>query len=185
MNNGTLTWGCNLMHAKGEIMEKPKVLVLIGSDSDLPVIEEGLEFLKEAGVPFKVDISSAHRNPDKTVRYAKNARSEGIEVIIAVAGMAAHLPGVIASHTTLPVIGVPTSNGTLKGLDALLSIVQMPKGIPVATVGLDAGKNAAILACKILSIKHDTIHQKIRKMKDGLKQENEKKAAKLKGSFKR
>jgi 5-(carboxyamino)imidazole ribonucleotide mutase len=173
------------MHAKGEIMEKPKVLVLMGSDSDLPVIEEGLEFLKEAGVPFKVDISSAHRNPDKTVRYAKNARSEGVEVIIAVAGMAAHLPGVIASHTTLPVIGVPTSNGALKGIDALLSIVQMPKGIPVATVGLDAGKNAAILACKILSIKHDTIHQKIRKMKDGLKQENEKKASKLKSSYKR
>lgn len=166
-------------------MEKPKVLVLMGSDSDLPVIEEGLEFLKEAGVPFKVDISSAHRNPDKTVRYAKNARSEGVEVIIAVAGMAAHLPGVIASHTTLPVIGVPTSNGALKGIDALLSIVQMPKGIPVATVGLDAGKNAAILACKILSIKHDTIHQKIRKMKDGLKQENEKKASKLKSSYKR
>lgn len=166
-------------------MEKPKVLVLVGSDSDLPVIEEGLQFLKEAGVPFKVDISSAHRNPDKTARYAKNARSEGIEVIIAVAGMAAHLPGVIASHTTLPVIGVPTSNGALKGLDALLSIVQMPKGIPVATVGLDAGKNAAILACTILSIKDDGIHQKMRKMKDSLKEENEKKATKLKNSMKK
>jgi len=174
-----------LMHAKGEAMKKPKVLVLMGSDSDLPVIEEGLKFLKEAGVPFKVDISSAHRNPDKTVRYAKNARSEGIEVIIAVAGMAAHLPGVIAAHTTLPVIGVPTSNGALNGIDALLSIVQMPKGIPVATVGLDAGKNAAILACKILSIKDDGIHQKIREMKDTLKQENEKKAAKLMSSFKK
>lgn len=173
------------MHAKGEIMKKPKVLVLMGSDSDLPVIEEGLQFLKEADVPFKVDISSAHRNPDKTVQYAKNARSEGIEVIIAVAGMAAHLPGVLASHTTLPVIGVPTSNGALKGIDALLSIVQMPKGIPVATVGLDAGKNAAILACTILSIKHDEIYQKIKKMRDSLKQENEKKAAKLKSSFKK
>ena len=173
------------MHAKGEAMKKPKILVLMGSESDLPVIEEGLQFLKEAGVPFKVDISSAHRNPDKTARYAKNARSEGIEVIIAVAGMAAHLPGVIASHTTLPVIGVPTSNGALKGIDALLSIVQMPKGIPVATVGLDAGKNAAILACTILSIKHDDICLKIRKMRDGLKEENEKKAAKLKRSFKK
>jgi len=118
------------MHAKGEIMKKPKILILMGSESDLPVVEEGLQFLKEAGVPFRIDISSAHRNPDKTVRYAKNARSEGIEVIIAVAGMAAHLPGVIASHTTLPVIGVPTSSGALKGIDALLSIVQMPKGIP-------------------------------------------------------
>jgi len=173
------------MHAKGETMKEPKILVLMGSESDLPVIEEGLQFLKEAGVPFKVDISSAHRNPDKTVRYAKNARSRGIEVIIAVAGMAAHLPGVIASHTTLPVIGVPTSSGALKGIDALLSIVQMPKGIPVATVGLDAGKNAAILACTILSIKHDEIYLKIRKMRDGLKEENEKKAAKLKRSFKK
>ncbi|OPY79568.1 MAG: N5-carboxyaminoimidazole ribonucleotide mutase [Syntrophorhabdus sp. PtaU1.Bin058] len=166
-------------------MKKPKVLILMGSESDLPVIEEGLQFLEEAGVPFKVDISSAHRNPDKTVRYAKNARSEGVEVIIAVAGMAAHLPGVIASHTTLPVIGVPTSGGALKGIDALLSIVQMPKGIPVATVGLDAGKNAAILACTILSIKDDEIYQKIKKMKDVLKKENEKKAAKLKRSFKK
>jgi 5-(carboxyamino)imidazole ribonucleotide mutase len=173
------------MPAKGETMKEPKILVLMGSESDLPVIEEGLQFLKEAGVPFKVDISSAHRNPDKTVRYAKNARSRGIEVIIAVAGMAAHLPGVIASHTTLPVIGVPTSSGALKGIDALLSIVQMPKGIPVATVGLDAGKNAAILACTILSIKHDEIYLKIRKMRDGLKEENEKKAAKLKRSFKK
>jgi 5-(carboxyamino)imidazole ribonucleotide mutase len=173
------------MHAKGEIMKKPKILILMGSESDLPVIEEGLQFLKEADVPFKIDISSAHRNPDKTVRYAKDARSEGIEVIIAVAGMAAHLPGVIASHTTLPVIGVPTSSGALKGIDALLSIVQMPKGIPVATVGLDAGKNAAILACTILSIKYDDIYLKVRKMRDGLKEENEKKAAKLKRSFKK
>jgi len=173
------------MHAKGEIMKKPKILILMGSESDLPVIEEGLQFLKEAGVPFKIDISSAHRNPDKTVRYAKNARSEGIEVIIAVAGMAAHLPGVIASHTTLPVIGVPTSSGALKGIDALLSIVQMPKGVPVATVGLDAGKNAAILACTILSIKDDEMYLKVKKMRDGLKEENEKKAAKLKRSLKK
>lgn len=166
-------------------MKKPKILILMGSESDLPVIEEGLQFLKEAGVPFKIDISSAHRNPDKTVRYAKNARSEGIEVIIAVAGMAAHLPGVIASHTTLPVIGVPTSSGALKGIDALLSIVQMPKGVPVATVGLDAGKNAAILACTILSIKDDEMYLKVKKMRDGLKEENEKKAAKLKRSLKK
>lgn len=166
-------------------MKKPKVLVLMGSESDLPVIEEGLQFLEEAGVPFRVDISSAHRNPDKTVRYAKNARSEGVEVIIAVAGMSAHLPGVIASHTTLPVIGVPTSSSALKGIDALLSIVQMPKGIPVATVGIDAGKNAAILACIILSIKDDAMHLKIKKMKEGLQEENEKKAAKLKRSFKK
>jgi 5-(carboxyamino)imidazole ribonucleotide mutase len=164
-------------------MKNPKVLVLMGSDSDLPVIEDGLQFLKEAGVAFKVDISSAHRNPDKTVRYAKNASSEGFEVVIAVAGMAAHLPGVLASHTTLPVIGVPTSGGSLNGVDALLSIVQMPKGIPVATVGLDAGKNAAILACKILSIKYDDIRQKMERHKEDLKKENERKSANLKRSL--
>ncbi len=160
-------------------MKKPKILILMGSDSDLSVMEEGLSFLKEMDVEYTVDISSAHRNPDKTVQHARNARKGGIEVIIAVAGMAAHLPGVIASHTTLPVIGVPTSGGALKGIDALFSIVQMPKGIPVATVGLDAGKNAVILACNILSIKDDNMINKLEKMKKDLKKENEEKAAKV------
>jgi 5-(carboxyamino)imidazole ribonucleotide mutase len=160
-------------------MEKPKILILIGSDSDLPVIDDGLEFLKEIGIPFKLDISSAHRHPEKTVSYAKKARRDGFEVIIAVAGMAAHLPGVLASHTTLPVIGVPTSGGTLNGIDALLSIVQMPKGIPVATVGIDASRNAAILACKILSIKYDGIREKLKKMKIDMKKSSEEKSAKL------
>jgi len=157
-------------------VEKPKVLILLGSDSDIGVIEDGLAFLVEAGVPYKVDISSAHRNPEKTVTYAKNARREGIEVIIAVAGMAAHLPGVVASHTTLPVIGVPTSGGALKGKDALYSIVQMPKGIPVASVGIDAGRNAAILACKILSIKYEAVAKALVKLKKDLKLENERKS---------
>ncbi len=160
-------------------MDKPKILILMGSDSDLSVVEDGLKFLKEMKVQYKVDVSSAHRNPEKTVQYAKNARSEGFEVIIAIAGMAAHLPGVVASHTTLPVIGVPTSGGALKGIDALLSIVQMPRGIPVATVGLDAGKNAAILACTILSIKDDDMRKRLEKMKEDLKKENEEKAAAL------
>jgi len=160
-------------------MKKHKILILMGSDSDLSVMEEGLVFLNRMGIEYKIDISSAHRNPDKTVKYAKNARKEGVEVIIAVAGMAAHLPGVVASHTTLPVIGVPTSGGALKGIDALLSIVQMPKGIPVATVGLDAGKNAAILACAILSIKDDSMINKLDKMKKDLKKENEEKATKV------
>jgi 5-(carboxyamino)imidazole ribonucleotide mutase len=164
---------------KGESMENPKILVLIGSDSDLPVIKDGLKFLKEIGVPFKLDISSAHRQPEKTVTYAQQARKEGIEVIIAVAGMAAHLPGVIASHTTIPVIGVPTSGGVLNGVDALLSIVQMPKGIPVATVGIDASRNAAILACKILSIKYDEVRKKLEKMKTDMKKQNEEKSKKL------
>ncbi len=160
-------------------MQKPNVLVLLGSDSDLNVIEDGLAFLIEAGVRYTIDISSAHRDPEKTVTYAKNARKEGIEVIIAVAGMAAHLPGVIASHTTLPVIGVPTSGGALKGKDALYSIVQMPKGVPVASVGIDAGKNAAILACEILSIKYDAIGKTLSKLKKDLKRENEQKSLKI------
>lgn len=160
-------------------MEKPKILILMGSDSDVSVVEDGLKFLKDMNVQYKIDVSSAHRNPEKTVAYAKSARAEGIEVIIAIAGMAAHLPGVVASHTTLPVIGVPTSGGALKGIDALLSIVQMPKGIPVATVGLDAGKNAAILACTILSIKDDDMRKKLEHMKEDLKKENEEKAASL------
>lgn len=160
-------------------MENPKILVLIGSDSDLPVIKDGLKFLKELGVPFKLDISSAHRQPEKTITYAQQARKSGIEVIIAVAGMAAHLPGVIASHTTIPVIGVPTSGGVLNGVDALLSIVQMPKGIPVATVGIDASRNAAILACKILSIKYDDVRKKLEKMKADMKKQNEEKSKKL------
>jgi 5-(carboxyamino)imidazole ribonucleotide mutase len=164
---------------KGESMEKPKILVLIGSDSDLPVVQDGLKFLKDIGVPFKLDISSAHRQPEKTVNYAQKARKEGFEVIIAVAGMAAHLPGVIASHTTIPVIGVPTSGGVLNGVDALLSIVQMPKGIPVATVGIDASRNAAILACKILSIKYDEVRKKLEKMKTDMKKQNEDKSKKL------
>lgn len=160
-------------------MKKPKILILMGSDSDLSVMEDGLVFLKNMRVEYKIDVSSAHRNPEKTVEYAKNARKEGVETIIAVAGMAAHLPGVVASHTTLPVIGVPTSGGALKGVDALLSIVQMPKGIPVATVGLDAGKNAAILACMILSIKDNTMVKKLENMKDDLKKENDEKAIKM------
>ena len=153
------------MILKGGCMEKPKILVLIGSENDHSVMEDGLAFLREMGIPYKVDISSAHRNPDKTTSYAKEARSEGIEVIIAMAGLAAHLPGVLASHTTIPVIGIPVSTGALNGIDALLSIVQMPKGIPVATVGIDASRNAAILACEILGIKYDGIREKLEKMK--------------------
>ena len=161
-------------------MEKPKILVLVGSDSDLSIIEDGIKFLKEIEVPFKFDISSAHRHPEKTVEYAKKARKNGIEVIIAVAGMAAHLAGVLASHTTLPVIGVPTSGGTLNGIDALLSIVQMPKGVPVATVAINASRNAAILACEILSIKYDWIREKLEKMKGEMVKQNDEKSAKLK-----
>ncbi|HON86374.1 MAG TPA: 5-(carboxyamino)imidazole ribonucleotide mutase [Syntrophorhabdaceae bacterium] len=161
-------------------MEKAKILILLGSESDLPRVEDCLNFLNDMGVSFKIDISSAHRQPEKTIAHAKKAREEGFEVIIAFAGMAAHLPGVIASHTTLPVIGVPLSGGVLNGVDALLSIVQMPKGIPVATVGIDASKNAAILACKILGIKHKDIEKKIEKMKLDMKNQDRSISEKLK-----
>lgn len=142
-------------------MAKPLVGILMGSDSDLPVMEKAAEVLKEMGIPYEMNISSAHRLPDKTADYAKVARSRGIEVLIAGAGMAAHLAGVIAANTTLPVIGVPLKSGALNGLDALYSTVQMPAGIPVATVAIDGAKNAAYLACSILSIKYPEIAEKL------------------------
>lgn len=142
-------------------MNKPLVGILMGSDSDLPVMEKAAEVLKEMGVSYEMDISSAHRLPDKTAEYAKTARDRGIEVLIAGAGMAAHLAGVVAANTTLPVIGVPLKSGALNGVDALYSTVQMPAGIPVATVAIDGAKNAAYLACSILSIKYPEIAERL------------------------
>lgn len=154
---------------KAKMAKKPKVLILTGSKNDLPKLEDAFNFLKEMGVEYVAHVSSAHRNPDKTVEYAKSAKENGIEVIIAAAGLAAHLPGVLAAHTTLPVIGIPLSAGSLSGLDSLLSIVQMPSGVPVATVGIDSAKNAAILACEILSIKYREIGEKLQRFKEDLK----------------
>ena len=142
-------------------MKKPIVGIIMGSDSDLAIMENAAEVLKEMGVPYEMDISSAHRLPDKTAEYAKSARGRGIEVVIAGAGMAAHLAGVIAAHTTLPVIGVPLKSGALNGADALYATVQMPTGIPVATVAIDGAKNAAYLACSILSIKYPEYAKKL------------------------
>lgn len=142
-------------------MQKPLVGILMGSDSDLPVMEKAGEVLREMGVAYEIDISSAHRLPEKTADYARTARQRGIEVIIAGAGMAAHLAGVVASQTTLPVIGVPLKSGALAGVDALYSTVQMPPGIPVATVAIDGAKNAAYLACSILSIKYPDITKQL------------------------
>jgi 5-(carboxyamino)imidazole ribonucleotide mutase len=133
----------------------------MGSESDLPVMEKAVEVLKEMGVPYEVEISSAHRLPEKTANYARSARKRGIEVLIAGAGLAAHLAGALASHTTLPVIGVPLKSGALEGVDALYSTVQMPPGVPVATVAIDGAKNAAYLACEILSIKYPEIAKKL------------------------
>jgi len=165
---------------QGANMGEPKVLILMGSDSDLPVVKEAAKLLKEVGVGVTLDISSAHRNPEKTAAYAKNARSDGFEVIIAAAGLAAHLPGVIASHTTLPVIGIPMAGGALNGVDAVLSILQMPKGVPVATVGINAARNAGILAAEILSIKYEAVRQSLERLREAMKRENDDKSAQLK-----
>lgn len=161
-------------------MKKPLVGILMGSDSDLSVMEKAAEVLKDMGVPFEMEISSAHRLPDKTAEYAKTARQRGIEVIIAGAGMAAHLAGVIAAHTTLPVIGVPIKSGSLNGIDALYSTVQMPPGVPVATVAIDGAKNAAYLACSILSIKYPEIARRLDDLREKTRQSLIKKAKELK-----
>lgn len=165
-------------------MDKPLVGILMGSDSDLPVMEKAAEILREMGIPFEMDISSAHRLPDKTAHYAKTARERGLEVVIAGAGMAAHLAGVLAAHTTLPVIGVPLKSGALEGVDALYSTVQMPPGIPVATVGIDGAKNAAYLACEILSIKYPEITQKLEGFREKMRKELEGKSKTLRGEKK-
>ena len=129
-----------------------KVLIVMGSDSDFPVMEGCFSILKKFGVPFEAKICSAHRSPEAAKALAENARANGFGVIIGAAGLAAHLPGVLASLTTLPVIGVPCKGGALSGVDALYAIVQMPSGIPVATVAVDGGTNAGILATQILSV---------------------------------
>lgn len=139
-----------------------KVLILIGSDSDFDVMKKAAKVLKDMDVPFEVDVCSAHRTPDRAKKYAEEAEERGIEVIIAAAGMAAHLAGFIASHTTLPVIGVPIASGALNGVDSLYSTVQMPPGVPVATVAINGSENAAYLACEILSIKYPEIRQKLK-----------------------
>jgi 5-(carboxyamino)imidazole ribonucleotide mutase len=164
----------------GNGMEKPLVGILMGSESDLPVMDKAAEVLKEMGVPHEVEISSAHRLPEKTALYAKRARERGIEVLIAGAGMAAHLAGALASHTTLPVIGVPLRSGALDGVDALYSTVQMPQGIPVATVAIDGAKNAAYLACEILSIKYPEIAKKLEEVRRKTKKSLEERSKTLK-----
>jgi len=161
-------------------MEKPLVGILMGSDSDLPIMEKAAEVLKEMGISYEMEISSAHRLPEKTAHYAKTARERGIEVLIAGAGMAAHLAGVIAAHTTLPVIGVPLKSGALEGVDALYSTVQMPPGIPVATVGIDGAKNAAYLACEILSIKYPEMAKKLKDFRSKTKRTLQQKSKVLK-----
>ncbi len=147
---------------------KPVVAIIMGSTSDLPVMEKAAKFFDEMEIPFEMNALSAHRTPQEVEHFAKNARERGIKVIIAAAGMAAHLPGVIASMTTLPVIGVPIDS-SLDGLDALLAIVQMPPGIPVATVGINGSLNAAILALQMLSTDNQDLQIKLASYKNDLK----------------
>ncbi len=144
-------------------MLTPKVLILMGSKKDQEVMLKSAEILKEFKIPYQVEVSSAHRNPERIKKLAQNAEKKGVRVIIAGAGMAAHLPGVVASYTNLPVIGVPLSASSLSGIDSLFSIVQMPSGIPVATmaIGKAGAKNAAILAAQILALSDDRIKKSV------------------------
>ncbi len=147
---------------------KPKVSIIMGSTSDLKVMESAAMFFDELEIPFEMNALSAHRTPEKVEEFAKSAKERGVQVIIAGAGMAAHLPGVIAAMTPLPVIGVPI-NATLDGMDSLLAIVQMPPGIPVATVGINSAKNAAILAAQILATADEQLAIKVIGFKEELK----------------
>jgi 5-(carboxyamino)imidazole ribonucleotide mutase len=142
-----------------------KVAILMGSASDQPVLENCKKYLAAFGIAHEEHILSAHRNPEAVAEFAKNAEHAGFGVIIAAAGMAAHLPGVIAAHTVLPVIGVPIASGALNGFDALLSIVQMPPGVPVATVAVGGAVNAAVLAAEILAMKYPELREGLREFK--------------------
>lgn len=145
-----------------------KVGIIMGSDSDLPVMKEAADFLESLGISYEITIVSAHRTPKRLYEYSSEARDRGIAVIIAGAGGAAHLPGMVASITTLPVIGVPIKTSSLSGVDSLYSIVQMPPGIPVATVAINGAKNAGILAASVLSIQNEEISQRLGEYKEGL-----------------
>ena len=152
---------------------KPLVSIIMGSTSDMPVMEKAMKWLNDNAIPFEVNALSAHRTPDVVEAFAKGAKARGIKVIIAGAGMAAALPGAIAASTTLPVIGVPIK-GMLDGLDAMLSIIQMPPGIPVATVGVNGAQNAAILAAEMIALGDDEVAGKVEAWKAGLGQKIEK-----------
>ncbi len=149
--------------------EQKKVAVIMGSDSDFPVVSGAIKKLSEYGVPFETHVMSAHRTPDAAEKFSREARENGFGVIIAAAGKAAHLAGVLAANTTVPVIGIPIKSSTLDGLDALLATVQMPSGIPVATVAIDGAANAAILAVQILSLSDSRLAQMLAEEKENMK----------------
>ena len=156
-----------------------KVAIIMGSDSDYPILEPAIQTLADFGISTEVVVASAHRTPDIVHEFAAGAMARGVRVIIAAAGAAAHLPGVIASYTTLPVIGVPVNSTPLAGMDALLSIVQMPSGIPVATMAINGAKNAAIFAAQILAVSNDEIAEKLLNHRQMMAQEVAQKAARI------
>jgi 5-(carboxyamino)imidazole ribonucleotide mutase len=151
---------------------KIEVGIIMGSDSDLPIMEDAVKVLQEFGIGYELKVLSAHRTPEQHAEYSKSAIDRGLKVIIAAAGGAAHLPGVTAAHTTLPVIGVPIKGKSLEGLDSLLSIVQMPPGVPVATVSINGAKNAALLAASIIAISNTEIKLKLVQYKKVMEKES-------------
>jgi 5-(carboxyamino)imidazole ribonucleotide mutase len=155
------------------------VLILMGSDSDLPVMQEAGRVLADFGVPFEMTVASAHRSPDRAATYAREAEGRGVRVIIAGAGGAAHLAGVLAAHTALPVIGVPLAGSAVNGLDSLLATVQMPAGVPVATVAIGGARNAGLLAVQILATADEGLRERSRAYKARLAREVEEKAARI------
>jgi 5-(carboxyamino)imidazole ribonucleotide mutase len=170
------------LHKEGisKMTTKPVVGVIMGSDSDLPVMNEAVKILKEFKIPHEIKIVSAHRTPKFMAEYASSAHAKGLKIIIAGAGGAAHLPGMTASHSPLPVIGVPVKSKSLDGLDSLLSIVQMPGGVPVATVGINQAKNAGILAVEILATHDSALQKRLIDYKNKLEEESMNKNKKLK-----
>jgi len=163
--------------------DQPLVSIIMGSDSDWPTMRAAADLLAELGIPFEADVVSAHRTPDKMTRFARGAAARGIRVVIAGAGGAAHLPGMVASMTTLPVIGVPVQLARLDGLDSLLSIVQMPAGIPVATMAINGAANAGLLAARIIGSADQAVAARLQEYAEGLEQLVEEKAARLRGSL--
>lgn len=160
-------------------MKKPKVEIVMGSDSDMEIMKGAVDILKDFEIDYNVSVISAHRTPAKAVEFAENCE-ESADIIIAGAGKAAHLPGVLAAITTTPVIGVPIKTSMMGGMDSLLSIVQMPTGIPVATVGVNGAANAALLAAQFLGLKHEAIREKVRKYRERMKSDVDKKDKKVK-----
>ena len=160
-----------------------KVGIVMGSDSDLPVLEKAIETLKEFSVSFEVHVYSAHRTPEKAIEFSKNAENKNFGVIIAAAGLAAHLAGIIAANTTIPVIGIPCKSQNLEGIDALLSTVQMPSGIPVATVAINGGVNAALLSIEILAINDKELSKKLKEKRNSDKEAILKKDALISEKF--